>query len=250
MKKEPITIRNKTGLSRRAFREIFGIPERTLQAWEEGEHLPPDYVLRLLEISVNDYCYSKFFDTEEHPSKITIKNLLSVIVLDDISEIIITKDICETNKFHSFHFYIPKYSEIVFSKEIQLPLMPMIVAKAKLVSTNHCALVLEVSMDDLNTLFCLTKGFSFSQEGAIPHPKQKSEKFINLYKLNELIYDYEQEYPEATVYQISKESGIVLFDRDNVLEMYNADTQLLGMWSGDGKYEKAEKAFITVTKNS
>lgn len=49
-------LRTKTGMSRRAFYEEFGIPERTLQAWEEGDRTPPAYVAKMLEKQVTDYC--------------------------------------------------------------------------------------------------------------------------------------------------------------------------------------------------
>lgn len=50
------SLRAKTGMSRRAFYEEFGVPERTLQSWEEGDRTPPAYVVKMLQKQVDDYC--------------------------------------------------------------------------------------------------------------------------------------------------------------------------------------------------
>lgn len=42
-------LRNQTGLSQSAFAELFGIPLRTIQDWEQNRRQPPEYVLRLIE---------------------------------------------------------------------------------------------------------------------------------------------------------------------------------------------------------
>jgi len=41
-------LRDKTGLTQKAFSELYGIPVSTLRKWEQGESSPPDYVIRLL----------------------------------------------------------------------------------------------------------------------------------------------------------------------------------------------------------
>lgn len=41
-------LRNKTGMSRKAFCEYFGIPYRTLQDWELGNRKIPEYLYRLM----------------------------------------------------------------------------------------------------------------------------------------------------------------------------------------------------------
>lgn len=41
-------LREKTGLTQKAFSELYGIPVSTLRKWEQGEASPPDYVIRLL----------------------------------------------------------------------------------------------------------------------------------------------------------------------------------------------------------
>ena len=41
-------LRNATGLTQKAFSELYGIPVSTLRKWEQGESSPPDYVIRLL----------------------------------------------------------------------------------------------------------------------------------------------------------------------------------------------------------
>ena len=47
-------IRNRLGLSLRAFGERYKIPLRTLENWEGGQRTPPDYVLDLLESKVKN----------------------------------------------------------------------------------------------------------------------------------------------------------------------------------------------------
>ena len=42
-------IRAKTGLSQVKFAAQFGVPKRTLEHWESGTRVPPDYVLKLLD---------------------------------------------------------------------------------------------------------------------------------------------------------------------------------------------------------
>lgn len=41
-------LRHLSGLSQRAFGEKYKIPVRTLQHWEAGERVPPEYVVELL----------------------------------------------------------------------------------------------------------------------------------------------------------------------------------------------------------
>ena len=45
-------LRDKTGLTQKAFSELYGIPVSTLRKWEQGESSPPDYVIRLLAKSL------------------------------------------------------------------------------------------------------------------------------------------------------------------------------------------------------
>lgn len=43
-----INLRMETGLSRKDFAEVVGIPIRTIEDWEAGRRNPPEYVLRML----------------------------------------------------------------------------------------------------------------------------------------------------------------------------------------------------------
>ena len=45
-------LRDSTGLTQKAFSELYGIPVSTLRKWEQGESSPPDYVIRLLARSL------------------------------------------------------------------------------------------------------------------------------------------------------------------------------------------------------
>ena len=41
-------LRGETGMSQVKFAEYFEIPRRTIEDWERGIRIPPDYVVRLL----------------------------------------------------------------------------------------------------------------------------------------------------------------------------------------------------------
>lgn len=47
-------MRDSLGISRKAFGEKYNIPIRTLDNWERGETVPPNYVLQLLERAVRE----------------------------------------------------------------------------------------------------------------------------------------------------------------------------------------------------
>ena len=50
--KELLELRKRTGMNRREFAEYFGIPYRTVQDWELGNRIMPDYLLRLMAYKV------------------------------------------------------------------------------------------------------------------------------------------------------------------------------------------------------
>lgn len=50
----PKGIRARTGLSQVRFGQRYSIPRRTVEDWEAGRHLPPDYVLILLDRAVSE----------------------------------------------------------------------------------------------------------------------------------------------------------------------------------------------------
>lgn len=45
-------LREETGMNRTQFCEYFNIPYRTVQDWETGRRVMPEYVLRLLEYRI------------------------------------------------------------------------------------------------------------------------------------------------------------------------------------------------------
>lgn len=45
-------LREETGMNRTEFCEYFNIPYRTVQDWESGRRVMPEYVLRLLEYRI------------------------------------------------------------------------------------------------------------------------------------------------------------------------------------------------------
>lgn len=48
-------LRAKTGLTQTKFGELFHIPLRTIQNWENEKRRPPGWAVYLLEIAVNAY---------------------------------------------------------------------------------------------------------------------------------------------------------------------------------------------------
>lgn len=46
-------IRAESNLTQAAFASRYGIPKRTVEAWEMGQRTPPPYVIRLLETAVH-----------------------------------------------------------------------------------------------------------------------------------------------------------------------------------------------------
>lgn len=47
------SIRARTGLSQKAFSELTGVPQRTIENWETGKRIPPEYVVNLLAFYVD-----------------------------------------------------------------------------------------------------------------------------------------------------------------------------------------------------
>ena len=49
-------LRALTGLSQAKFAEKYEIPKRTIESWEMGDRIPPEYVIKLLEFKIkHDY---------------------------------------------------------------------------------------------------------------------------------------------------------------------------------------------------
>lgn len=42
-------LRQKSGMTQKAFAEYFEIPKRTVESWDEGHRTPPEYLLKLME---------------------------------------------------------------------------------------------------------------------------------------------------------------------------------------------------------
>ena len=49
-------LRALTGLTQAKFSEKYNIPKRTIESWEMGIRIPPEYVIELLEFKIkHDY---------------------------------------------------------------------------------------------------------------------------------------------------------------------------------------------------
>lgn len=46
-------LRHQTGLTQAAFAKKYGIPLSTLQHWEQGHRIPPDYVVNLISKEID-----------------------------------------------------------------------------------------------------------------------------------------------------------------------------------------------------
>lgn len=55
-------IREKTGLSRARFSELYEIPLRTIEDWETGVRKPPPYVVKMLAVVVEAARLEEFED--------------------------------------------------------------------------------------------------------------------------------------------------------------------------------------------
>lgn len=72
-------LRTTTGLSQRAFADVFNIPVRTIQQWEQGISTPPPYVIDLLGHAVARYRTSK---TEDQRHWIPLKSSWKICIDD------------------------------------------------------------------------------------------------------------------------------------------------------------------------
>lgn len=45
-------LREKTGLTQKAFSERLNIPKRTIEDWETGKRVPPPYVVELIAFRI------------------------------------------------------------------------------------------------------------------------------------------------------------------------------------------------------
>ena len=59
-------IRSRTGLNRKEFCQKFGIPLRTMEEWETGRRIPPEYIPRMLAY------YTRSIDTDNARNEIEI----------------------------------------------------------------------------------------------------------------------------------------------------------------------------------
>lgn len=49
-----LDLRTASGMSRKQFAEYFGLPYRTLQAWEIGDRGAPEYLVDLIEYKLRN----------------------------------------------------------------------------------------------------------------------------------------------------------------------------------------------------
>lgn len=62
-------LRSIAGMSRTKFGELYGIPARSIQNWEEGSRNPPEYVLRLLDRVVREDFPGAYSDFAEKSNR-------------------------------------------------------------------------------------------------------------------------------------------------------------------------------------
>ena len=90
-------IRAITGLTRKDFSDKYGIPLRTLEEWEAGRRIPPEYVIRMLAYYVG---VSAIVEQADGNTSEEIKNSRNVNIIRDIEnrKIVVIHDIIFKNK--------------------------------------------------------------------------------------------------------------------------------------------------------
>ena len=90
-------IRAITGLTRKDFSDKYGIPLRTLEEWEAGRRIPPEYVIRMLAYYVG---VSAIVEQADGNTSEEIKNSRNVNIIRDIEnrKIVFIHDIIFKNK--------------------------------------------------------------------------------------------------------------------------------------------------------
>lgn len=117
-------LRGETGLNRKEFSELYGIPLRTMEEWEAGRRTPPEYLFRMLAyyVRVNQKLIHK---TNQEKMDENARNV-SIIIDEEGKKIVLIND----KKFkgvnkedwkaveHYLARYVGEYYEIAESSEI------------------------------------------------------------------------------------------------------------------------------------
>lgn len=98
-------LRESTGLTQKAFAELFDIPVSTLRKWEQGEASPPPYVLKLIARSLPEanQVYEKI---PGKGSTVYYYNKIGKTVADMLGNIISIKEDLEDVKKQNLVLYL------------------------------------------------------------------------------------------------------------------------------------------------
>ncbi len=78
-------IRSRTGLNRKEFCQKFGIPLRTMEEWETGKRIPPEYIPRMLAY------YTRSIDTDNARNE--IRNHYDIVEDAEGNKVVIINDL-------------------------------------------------------------------------------------------------------------------------------------------------------------
>ncbi len=78
-------IRSRTGLNRKEFCQKFGIPLRTMEEWETGRRIPPEYIPRMLAY------YTRSIDTDNARNE--IRNHYDIVEDAEGNKVVIINDL-------------------------------------------------------------------------------------------------------------------------------------------------------------
>ena len=78
-------IRSRTGLNRKEFCQKFGIPLRTMEEWETGRRIPPEYIPRMLAY------YTRNIDTDNARNE--IRNHYDIVEDAEGNKVVIINDL-------------------------------------------------------------------------------------------------------------------------------------------------------------
>lgn len=102
-------LRMKTGLTQTKFGELFRIPMRTIQNWENGTNKPPEWAIYLLEIAVTQYLGGNDMTTthKEAKAKITYDARANQFLVEIFGE-------CVSNGYTNYYVdNVAEYTKIV-----------------------------------------------------------------------------------------------------------------------------------------
>lgn len=139
-------LRKKTGKTQPDFGKTYGMSKRTIQEWEKGIHVPPEYVINLLEEAVNDDVSGESILYEEYKDKnMTIKemqkclNMSTAEFAEKFNIPLVTLQSWESGSRKVRRYILELLQRAVIKESKKLKLLPCVEcgADAKIVRISH-----------------------------------------------------------------------------------------------------------------